>query len=90
MTDSFSGTRQSRGASYPVGQQLAHHSGATWEVIESGLPGDGKTWSEGMLLCEGDYRIQGVGASGAATGRTMRVHADYLHGDGWRRLDAVQ
>lgn len=69
---------------YVVGTQLRHHSGATWEVIEAGLPGDGETWSEGMVLCEGDYRIRGVGDSGQATGGTMRVHSDYLHGDGWR------
>lgn len=75
---------------YEVGQRLVHHSGAVWEVVANELPGVGE-WEDGMVAVAGDYRIRCVSLTRYANrhervGREMRVHPDYLHGDGWRRL----
>lgn len=75
---------------YRVGQRLRHHTGAEWEVDAAGLSGDGKTWCGGSVLGEDDYIIRCVKAAGPMNvdreGRLMRVHRDYLHGDGWTPL----
>lgn len=75
--------------SYSVGQRLRHHSGQVWEVVAANLPGSGE-WEKGMLALQGDYRIRCVATTrnshvDDSVGREQRVHADYLHGDGWRR-----
>jgi hypothetical protein len=71
--------------SYAVGTQLPHHAGSLWEVAEAGLPGDGKTWQGNMILCQDDYTIRCIEPTGTELpGHCMRVHADYLHGDGWK------
>lgn len=79
---------------YAVGTRLVHHTGSVWEVTKAELPGDGKTWREGSILCEGDYRIRCVRVFAEASvereGRDMRVHRDYLHGDGWRVVAGAQ
>lgn len=76
--------RQRRNA-YEVGRRLTHHSGTVWEVTASNLSGQGQ-WEEGMIALEGDYRIKCIdyGLHERERDRSMRVHADYLHGDGWR------
>jgi hypothetical protein len=75
---------------YQVGQQLAHHTGAVWEVDAARLPGDGVTWCGGSVLGDDDYIVRCVNAADPANldrpGRLMRVHYDYLHGDGWTRM----
>lgn len=77
---------------YEVSQCLRHHAGSLWEIIEADLPGDG-SWGEGMCLLAGDYRIRCVEGTvregfigGEVEGNVRRVHADYLHGDGWRAV----
>lgn len=74
---------------YPAGQRLQRHTGSVWEVVANNLEGDGKTWGGGMVLCQGDYTIRCISAyptyrDHERSGNMMRVHADYLHGDGWR------
>jgi hypothetical protein len=59
-----------RAARWPVGQELRHHAGDLWRVEKS--HGDN---------C-GDYEIRCI--AGREQGRTMTVHAEYMHRDGWR------
>jgi hypothetical protein len=69
--------------SYSVGTLLRHHAGSVWEIVAADLPGDGE-WHSNMLELAGDYRIRCIEARGGETrGNERRVHADYLHGDGW-------
>ncbi|HEU4975271.1 MAG TPA: hypothetical protein VFT50_09295 [Baekduia sp.] len=84
----------SKSQRYEVGARLRHHAGSVWEVVDNDLPGDGE-WGEGMVLLRGDYRIECVEGSqregfigGETVGVTRRVHADYLHGDGWTYVPA--
>jgi hypothetical protein len=72
--------------SYPVGTLLRHHAGSVWEVVAADLPGDGR-WHGNMLELAGDYRIRCVEpAAGETRGTERRVHAEYLHRDGWRQV----
>lgn len=73
---------------YEAGQRLVHHSGAVWEIVDNDLPGRGE-WEGGMVAVAGDYLIRCESLTASANrhesvGREMRVHPDYLHGDGWR------
>ena len=68
---------------YFRGDELLHHAGDVWRVVAANLDGDGQ-FHEGMLALAGDYRI--VCVRGRELGNVRRVHADYLHGDGWVRV----
>lgn len=74
-----------RGTSYFAGDELRHHAGDIWRVLEADLPGD-DNWHDGMIHVAGDYLIECI--HGREQGRTARVHADYLEGDGWTRVPA--
>lgn len=68
---------------YPEQARLQHHAGSAWEVVRS--------------LPDGDYRIRCVTGTrrtgwvgGEPVGEVRDVHADYLHGDGWTRLQGSE
>ena len=73
-------------SSYPVGEVLVHHSGSRWVVVETDLPGEAlRPEDRGMIPMAGDYRIECCRPGGGSrVGTQHRVHADYLHGDGWK------
>lgn len=62
--------------SYSPGTRLRHHAGSTWEVLAY-IEGDY------TLLCVVGSTRPGV-IGGEVEGTERGVHADYLHGDGWR------
>jgi hypothetical protein len=65
---------------YAAGTLLRHHAGSTWKV---------------MAYVEGDYTILCTvgtvrpGRIGGEVDGAVRdgIHADYLHGDGWSRVE---
>lgn len=69
-------------ARWKVGQQLVHHAGSTWEIVED----IGGRW--------GDYRARCVAApdypwgqrNDDEEGAERVLHGEYLHRHGWRPL----
>jgi len=68
---------------YPRNTRLRHHGGSVWSVIRYVPYTNG---DDVRIRCVvGTVRPDQIG--GEREGDVRQVHADYLHGDGWR-LDA--
>jgi len=64
---------------YAIGTRLRHHAGSLWEVTgHNELTGD-----YGIKCLIGTVREGLIGGEVAGSVRSG-IHADYLHGDGWR------
>lgn len=59
-----------RAERWPVGQQLHHHAGDRWEVVED----RGGQWGDYYLRC----------LWGREEGREMVAHGEYMHRHGWQ------
>lgn len=64
---------------YAIGTHLRHHGGSLWEVTGC----NESTGDYGIKCLVGTAKPGRIGGEVTGTVRSQ-VHADYLHGDGWR------
>lgn len=62
---------------FQPGTELRHHAGSTWRVCFDHIDGDYT-----IRCIVGTVRPGFIG--GETEGTIRRVHADYLHGNGWK------
>lgn len=67
---------------WPVGQQLRHHGGSVWEVIED----RGGRHGDYLVRCVVGQRSMWREEWVEAPGREMVTHGEYMHRDGWRPI----
>lgn len=70
-----------RAERWPVGQQLRHHAGSLWEVVED--RGASTRWGDYLLRCLWVPK----GVRERLVGTEMVTHGEYMHRHGWNPVE---